>query len=111
MLTIASPGDGHHGLAPNFPEISPQKNGRVLSLNTVDGRNPAPVEVGRLSHYLQGSFHPWWLAGFLNHQQYVQNELSSWGIFIKTKHEMKLWLKIGFETWIKHIMINTKSKP
>ena len=25
---------------------------------TVDGRNPAPVEVGSLSHYLQGFVHP-----------------------------------------------------
>ena len=25
---------------------------------TVDGRNPAPVEVGSLSHYLHGSIHP-----------------------------------------------------
>ena len=32
---------------------------------TVDGRNPAPVEVGSLSHYLQGFIHPRWLAGFL----------------------------------------------
>ena len=32
---------------------------------TVDGRNPAPVQVGSLSHYLQGSIHPRWLAGFL----------------------------------------------
>ena len=28
--------------------------------NTVDGRNPAPVEVGSLSHYLQGFLHPRW---------------------------------------------------
>ena len=26
----------------------------ICILNTVDGRNPAPVEVGRFSHYLQG---------------------------------------------------------
>ena len=28
--------------------------------HTVDGRNPAPVEVGSLSHYLQGVIHPRW---------------------------------------------------
>ena len=28
--------------------------------NTVDGRNPAPVEVGSLSHYLQVLVHPRW---------------------------------------------------
>ena len=32
------------------------------SLHAVDGRNPAPVEVGILSHYLQGFIHPRWLA-------------------------------------------------
>ena len=44
-----------------------------LHSDTVDGRNPAPVEVGSyLSHYWQGCIHPRWLAlGFLNHQQYV----------------------------------------
>ena len=26
----------------------------------VDGGNPAPVEVGSLSHYLQGFIHPRW---------------------------------------------------
>ena len=28
--------------------------------DTVDGRNPAPVEVGSLSHYLQDFIHPRW---------------------------------------------------
>ena len=38
---------------------------------TVNGRNPAPVEVGSVSHYLQGFINPRWLGmGFLNHQQY-----------------------------------------
>ena len=37
---------------------------------TVDGRNPAPLEVGSLSHYLQGFIHiPGGCLGFLNHQQ------------------------------------------
>ena len=31
---------------------------------TIDGRNPAPVEVSSLSHYLQGFIHPRWV-GFL----------------------------------------------
>ena len=34
-------------------------------LGWADGRNPAPVEVGSLSHDLQGFISPWWLAGFL----------------------------------------------
>ena len=32
----------------------------LLIGHTVDGRNPAPVEVGILSHYLQGFIHPRW---------------------------------------------------
>ena len=40
----------------------PEKNGQKSLGNwgyntTVDGRNPAPVEVGSLSHYLQGFVH------------------------------------------------------
>ena len=34
--------------------------------HTVDGRNPASVEVCSLSHSLQGFIHPKWLAGFQN---------------------------------------------
>ena len=34
-------------------------------LYTVDGWNPAPVELGSLSHYLQGFIHPRCLAAFL----------------------------------------------
>ena len=29
--------------------------------------NPAPVEYGSVSRYLQGLIHARWLAGFLNH--------------------------------------------
>ncbi len=44
--------------------------------DTVNGRNPAPVEVGSLSHYLMTGFiHSRWLGmGFLNHQPYVHSE-------------------------------------
>ena len=31
----------------------------------------SPVEVGSLSHYLQGFIHPRWLAGFLPSTAYV----------------------------------------
>ena len=37
--------------------------------DTVGGRNPAPVEVGSLFHYLQGYVHLRWVQGFF-HQQY-----------------------------------------
>ncbi len=32
----------------------------AMKTHTVDGRNPAPVEVGSLSHSLQGFIHPRW---------------------------------------------------
>ena len=35
-------------------------DGLPIRKGTVDGRNPAPVEVGSLSHYLQGFIHPRW---------------------------------------------------
>ena len=40
--------------------------------NTADGRNFAPVEVGRLFHYLQGFTDPRWFSSpeFLNRQQF-----------------------------------------
>ena len=34
-----------------------------IYIYTVDGRNPAPVEVGSLSHYLQVFIHHRWLFG------------------------------------------------
>ena len=44
---------------------------------TVDGSEirRSPVEVGSFSHHLQGFIHPKWLAGFLNHQQYLPHLL------------------------------------
>ena len=36
----------------------------AVALATVDGQNPAPVEVGSLSHYLQGFIHTRRLFGF-----------------------------------------------
>ena len=42
-------------IIPGDPFIAPP-----ISHGTVDGRNHAPVEVGSLSHYLQGFLHPKW---------------------------------------------------
>ena len=39
------------------------------SVNTVDGRNPAPVEVGSLSHHFTG-FYTFQVVQDFNHQQY-----------------------------------------
>ena len=48
-------------------------NPKRASNHTVDGINPAPVEAGSLSHYLQAFIiHPVVIAGFLNHQQYLK---------------------------------------
>ena len=46
-----------------------EKNVGHYELYSADGINPAPVEVGSLSHHLQGFIHPpdGFLAGFLNH--------------------------------------------
>ena len=39
-----------------------EKNVANYELYSADGTNPAPVEVGSLSHHLQGFVHPRWLA-------------------------------------------------
>ena len=50
----------------------------ILHPGPVDGseiRLNSPVEVGSLSHYLQGFIHPFGGAGFLNHQPDVPDRL------------------------------------
>ena len=49
-------------------------NSLRAKIPTVDGRNPAPVEVGSLSHSLQGLIHPRWrrissMNGSILHRQ------------------------------------------
>ena len=41
-------------------KISQYPRKKIETSNTVDGKNPAPVEAGSLSHYLQGFVHPRW---------------------------------------------------
>ena len=52
----------------------------VLSFlgKTVDGTNPAPVEVGCLSHYLQGFIHPRWLFGISSIKGMLKSHESLW---------------------------------
>ena len=64
----------------------PQKdilNGRFGSqswkIPTVDGRNPAPVEVGSFYHYLQGFIHPRWCR-----ISFINGMLVSWNMFTYT---------------------------
>ena len=45
-----------------------------LFSDMVDGRNPAPVEVGGLSHYLQGFIDPRWLFGISSINSSETNE-------------------------------------
>ena len=47
------------GFKPNLVRKTEQQYGGRNTRSTVDGRNPAPVEVCSLSHYLQGSIHPY----------------------------------------------------
>ena len=44
---------------------------------TVDGRNPAPVEVGSLSHYLQVFLHPRWCHICINNIRIISNKHQS----------------------------------
>ena len=44
---------------------------KISRSDTVDGRNPAPFEVGSLSHYLQGFFTSQVVVCDFFHQQYV----------------------------------------
>ena len=39
-----------------------EKNVGHYELYSADGINPAPVEVGSLSHHLQGFIHPRWFS-------------------------------------------------
>ena len=77
-------------------------------------RTPAPVEVGSLSHYLQGFIHPWWLFGissinsisvfqFSYHMKSYENiQLpSNHGLFFScTSHHFHTWLLLlTSEVW------------
>ena len=44
---------------------------------TVDGRNPAAVEVGSLSHYLQVFLHPRWCHICINNIRIISNKHQS----------------------------------
>ena len=53
------------GGAWNISGVNTERNIPVIPDTTVAGRNPVPVQVGSLSHYLQGFIYHRWLAGFL----------------------------------------------
>ena len=48
--------------------------------NTVDERHPAPVEVGSLSHDLQGFVHPWWCRTSSINSRATVPEMSLFGL-------------------------------
>ena len=56
---------------------------------TVDGWNPAPVEVGSLSHHLQGFIYPRWLFG-------ISEPINS--MFSFSSQAMNLWAAIHIST-------------
>ena len=52
--------------------------------DTVDGRNPAPVEVGSLSHYLQGFIHPRWCRiSSINSMESLKMKKSWWWVLLE----------------------------
>ena len=60
-------------------------NNRKLG-DTVDGRNPAPVEVGSLSHYLQGFIiiHPRWCRiSSINSMESLKMKKSWWWVLLE----------------------------
>ena len=63
---------------------------QMLSSHTVDGQNPAPVEVGSLSHYLQGFIHTRRLFGI---SSINSSSWSFWG-----PHSLKL-LQLRSVVW------------
>ena len=56
---------------------------QVMQCTSVDGRNPAPVEIGSLlSHYFQGLYIPGGCLGFLNHQQFGDAECVGYSLVL-----------------------------
>ena len=53
---------------------------KKILVDTADGSEiqRLPVEVGILSHYLQGFIHSRWLAGFLNHLRFASKTRRWW---------------------------------
>ena len=66
---------------------------------TVDGKNPAPAEVGSLSHYLQGYVHP---NGIFLRQQKEQG-------FCQPRASFKDMSYLGFG-WLESVQLSTKNK-
>ena len=59
---------------------------------TVDGRNPAPVEVGSLSHYLQVFLHPRWLFGIPS-----INSIKNYSRFVNICEDFTGKFNLGYE--------------
>ena len=66
----------------NPPSRGDTEQDLCQTCGTVDGSDPAPVEVGSLSHYLQGFCFPSACLGFLNHQQYITSFFWSMGCWL-----------------------------
>ena len=57
--------------ASGWPKNEKKTSGKFLDSKATFFWGMIPVEVGSLSHYLQGLYIPGGCLGFLNHQQYV----------------------------------------
>ena len=74
------------------------------NLTTVDGRNPAPVEVGSLSQYLQGFIHPrWWQISSINSSYNHGNPQPSFSVVISP-------IFLGHNTCIFHVLLGSKGR-
>ena len=94
--------DHYHSMDYVFPNhylisiLKEQKSGIA-----VDGWNPAPVEVGRLTHKFQGFNHLRWLAGFqpstvLEHAPSPISAKTHQGLLFQSDHE---WIPSKKNRW------------
>ena len=83
---------------------NPFESSKSKGSTTVDGRHPAPVEVGSLSHYLQGLIHLRWLFGISAINSMIQGEdhflrgLWRWGFWWDWVVGIPPAIKLSLET-------------
>ena len=84
----------------------------IIKSQTIWNRNPryswwkkSPVDVGSLSHYLHGFLYPRWLAGFLNHQQYLMS--LSFGNPASSLQQPQNWDVNPVATWLLPCWVGT----
>ena len=78
----------------------------IVHFCTVDGRNPAPVEVGSLSHYLHGFIHPRWLFWI----SFMNSGINISTFCVATNH-LRCGPIIFVSTWRLHITHKMNNRP